>query len=89
VYDLGAPKKTTKPESIKTPAPSKIEQGLKLQDPGSSPQRLNPTSLAPFPEILTMETPPLPAGVAGATIVSSTNQPYIKFKQILRKYQPF
>jgi hypothetical protein len=89
VYDLGAPKKTTKPESIKTPAPSKIEQGLKLQDSGSSPQRLNPTPLASFPEILIMEIPPLPAGVAGATIVSSTNQPYKKFKQILRKYQLF
>ena len=60
------------------PPPSpQIEQDLSRQGKGSLPHKRPPTEEAQGPEILITETPPLPPGVAGATMVSSIKN-YLK-----------
>ena len=58
----------------------KTEQGLKLQGCGSLPQRRDPMSEELLPEILTTEIPPLPGGVAEATMVSFKDKELAFFK---------
>ena len=57
------------PSSILDPQRDFIEQRLKRQASASSPHILSAMLLESFPDILIIETPPLPGTVAGAIIV--------------------